>query len=158
MNLIITFTLGGLWHGASWTYILWGLTHGAGLALVRLVQSRRRGKPAPWWRKVVGVALTFHFVAFSWLFFRCAELEQVGEVLRRLGALSTTTANLPWTALALTAVALFAQWGPESLYGRAQRGFVALPAPVQAAVVVAAALAVRATGTSAVAPFIYFQY
>lgn len=158
LNLVLTFTLGGLWHGASWTYVLWGLTHGAGLALVRLVQSRRRGTPVPAWRRLAGVVSTFHFVAFSWLFFRCANLDQVGEVLRRLCARSLTAANLPWTTLALTAAALLAQWLPESLYGRVQRGFVALPAPVQAGVVVAAALAVRAAGTSAVAPFIYFQY
>jgi D-alanyl-lipoteichoic acid acyltransferase DltB (MBOAT superfamily) len=160
LNIAVTFTLGGLWHGASWTYVLWGLAHGLGLAFMRLLQMRRRGRPAvrPAWRTVLGVFLTFHFVAFTWLFFRCANLEQVGEVLRRLGALTTTTANLPTAALLAAGAAILAQWAPKELYGRSLRSFVALPAPGQAALILGAALAIHAAGTASVSPFIYFQY
>lgn len=160
LNLVVTFTLGGLWHGASWTYVLWGLSHGLGLALMRLLQGRRRGRPAarPVWRQACGVFLTFHFVAFTWLLFRCASLEQAGEVLRRLAALSTTTANLPAAALLATAAALAAQWVPQGTYTRAQRLFVALPAPAQVALILGAAIALHAAGTASVSPFIYLQY
>jgi alginate O-acetyltransferase complex protein AlgI len=160
LNLVVTFALGGLWHGAAWTYLLWGLAHGAGLAFMRLLQVRRRGRPArkPAWRTGLGVFITFHFVAFTWLFFRCSSLGQVAEVLRRLGALSTSWANLPAAALAAVGVAIAAQWVPRSWYDRTLRSFVALPAPGQALVILGAALLIRAAGTAAVSPFIYFQY
>ena len=75
LNLVITFTLGGLWHGAGWTFVIWGLLQGLGLAFMRFLQVRGpRGKrpPKPAWRTVMGIALTFHFVAASWIFSRAA--------------------------------------------------------------------------------------
>ena len=53
-NLIITMVIGGLWHGASWTFVIWGALHGVGLAAVRYAQSAfpaKTGAIAPaWWR------------------------------------------------------------------------------------------------------------
>jgi alginate O-acetyltransferase complex protein AlgI len=73
LNMIITMTLGGLWHGASWTFVIWGLLHGVGVAFVHLFRNltRRAGvKSWPRWLSVVGLLITFHFVALLWVFFR----------------------------------------------------------------------------------------
>src|SRR5205807_7330674 len=69
-NIMITMVLGGLWHGASWTFVIWGLLHGVGVAIVHLVKNVLMLKflrTIPTW---LAVLITFHFVTFTWVFFR----------------------------------------------------------------------------------------
>ncbi|WP_417911476.1 MBOAT family O-acyltransferase [Candidatus Electronema sp. TJ] len=77
LNLLITFLLGGLWHGAGWTFLLWGGLHGAALALHRLWQERGLRLPA-----FFGWLCTFLFVNASWVLFRAASLEEGLRVLK----------------------------------------------------------------------------
>lgn len=157
MASIVTFTLGGLWHGASWNFVFWGLLHGIGLAFLHFVARRRRG-PKPAWRRIAGAFVTFHFVAFGWLFFRCADLAAVGEVLARLRALSFGAGNLAAPTILAVAAAIGAQWLPEGWYKKTEARFAAAPAPLQAALLAAVALAVGYVSTAAVAGFIYFNF
>ena len=63
--LLITFVLGGLWHGASWMFVLWGALHGVGLVVHRIWQQYHRPLP-----KILAWILTFAFVNVTWVFFR----------------------------------------------------------------------------------------
>jgi alginate O-acetyltransferase complex protein AlgI len=81
MNLLITMALGGLWHGASWTFMVWGLWHGFGLVTERLWRLRSRA-PLPFW---LGHALTLLFVMLGWLLFRAQTWSEVSIMLRALG-------------------------------------------------------------------------
>jgi alginate O-acetyltransferase complex protein AlgI len=78
-NILVTMVLGGLWHGANWTFVLWGFLHGIGLTLVhlkhRLVGDRFR---LP---RSIGVLLTFHFVTFAWILFRAPNMHKAGQVM-----------------------------------------------------------------------------
>lgn len=92
-TVIVTFLLGGLWHGIGWTFLVWGALHGVALACVRLwIQWRKRPrgyKPALW--QVIGATLlTFHFVCFAWIFFRASSLANAWDVLQRIGTLAGT--------------------------------------------------------------------
>lgn len=81
-NLFVTMLLGGLWHGASWTFVLWGVLHGAGLALHRSYRAlvpRRFGMPT-----VLAVPVTFAFVALCWIPFRCTTFAATSEFLHGL--------------------------------------------------------------------------
>jgi alginate O-acetyltransferase complex protein AlgI len=84
VNMIITMTLGGLWHGASWTFVIWGVLHGVGVVFVHFVRDavQRAGfkNPPPWWN-VVGLILTFHFVTLLWVFFRAPSLDKARAML-----------------------------------------------------------------------------
>jgi alginate O-acetyltransferase complex protein AlgI len=76
-NLIVTMALGGLWHGANWTFVCWGLVHGLALSARRIAglpPSRSR------WARWISVVATFHFVAFSWILFRAPDLETARRV------------------------------------------------------------------------------
>ena len=71
VNLLVTMLLGGLWHGASWTFVIWGGIHGTGLAVERWRRDRRGAarEPGPariWMQRL----LTFNLVCFAWIFFR----------------------------------------------------------------------------------------
>jgi alginate O-acetyltransferase complex protein AlgI len=90
--LMVTFLVSGLWHGASWTFVAWGLLHGIFLAASVLYR--------PWQRKlhralgltgspvlaVAQVAVTFHLVCFAWIFFRAGSLEDALDAVRLLSS------------------------------------------------------------------------
>jgi alginate O-acetyltransferase complex protein AlgI len=90
-NLMITMTLGGLWHGAAWSYVLWGGLHGLLLVIHRLFRATCDQSPtAVAWRdtylaRCVGTALTFSCVTLSWVFFQ-PSLAVAGILLQRLFA------------------------------------------------------------------------
>jgi alginate O-acetyltransferase complex protein AlgI len=71
-NLLVTMVLGGLWHGANWTYVVWGALHGVGLAVERAT------------KRAWGRILVFHFVCFALVLFRAPSLRQAAEFLGQL--------------------------------------------------------------------------
>jgi D-alanyl-lipoteichoic acid acyltransferase DltB (MBOAT superfamily) len=83
-NLMLTMLLGGLWHGANWTFILWGTYHGLLLCGHRLLFGGREGaaKPGGPVKDFLARVLMFHLVCFGWLIFRAADVAQVGQFLR----------------------------------------------------------------------------
>ncbi len=92
-NLLLTMLLGGLWHGAGWTFVAWGLFHGLILVLWRVAAELRRSpRPAaaaaswPWWRRVGAALLMFHLTCVSWLLFRSRSIGQAWDLLRRIVA------------------------------------------------------------------------
>lgn len=90
LNLMITMLLGGLWHGASMRFILWGGLHGAGLAAHKLSMHlfpkafKPVGADMPRWRRIIGILITFHFVCLGWIFFRAPDMTVAGNVLTRI--------------------------------------------------------------------------
>ncbi|PRM99031.1 MBOAT family O-acyltransferase [Aliarcobacter cryaerophilus] len=76
-NLIATFLIGGLWHGAGWTFIVWGLLHGIALAIHRFWQSLgfKMNKILAWF-------ITFNFINITWIFFRAKDFESAMKVLK----------------------------------------------------------------------------
>lgn len=79
VNQMITMLLGGLWHGASWRFVLWGALHGAALTVHKFLRSHF---PALLIRgRFLGAFVTFHFVCFCWIFFRAPDMVSVGEML-----------------------------------------------------------------------------
>ena len=86
-NVMATFLLGGLWHGAGWTFIVWGGLHGVALVIFRLWQ--RTGIRLYRW---LALALTFLFVHLTWVFFRAPSMD---DAWRMLGKLAPTMANWP---------------------------------------------------------------
>ncbi len=81
-NLMLTMLIGGLWHGANWTFVVWGGLHGVYLAVHKMWLARRRIRPefGPVGRMTpgaaAGMAATFLLVGFAWIFFRCSSLAE----------------------------------------------------------------------------------
>ena len=97
MNLMTTMLLGGLWHGASWTFVIWGGAHGLWLALERgwwkLRGEAARDSIGPV-RTAIGVALTFAMVCLTWLIFRAQSIDVAAGFLVALG---DTFDPMAWT-------------------------------------------------------------
>jgi alginate O-acetyltransferase complex protein AlgI len=79
MNILTTMLLGGFWHGANWTYIIWGALHGVGLGIHKvwmLITGKALAKTKKTWLYNIIMALfTFHFVCFTWIFFKAADFD-----------------------------------------------------------------------------------
>ena len=88
INLILTFVIGGLWHGAGWTFLFWGLLHGVALSVHRLWSQYNLYLPL-WFSWF----LTFNFINISWVFFRAKEWDDALKVLK--GMFGQTTVVLP---------------------------------------------------------------
>ncbi|HMP74751.1 MAG TPA: MBOAT family protein [Kiritimatiellia bacterium] len=81
VNLLLTMLLGGLWHGAAWTFVLWGAFHGALLIGHRLLGGGDARVPAALPSRLLRRIVMFHLICVSWLFFRARSMEQIGEML-----------------------------------------------------------------------------
>jgi D-alanyl-lipoteichoic acid acyltransferase DltB (MBOAT superfamily) len=162
VNLAVTMILGGLWHGAAWSFVLWGALHGVGLVVHRLwsrsaLPAVQRLRAARAWR-LPAQLLTFHFVCLGWVFFRAASLEHGLEVLAALGGPWTLGAWLTPALLLAVGVGILGQATPEAARRLVRAVMERLPVPVQGVAFALAVMAIEVLGPSGVAPFIYFQF
>lgn len=105
--LLATMTLGGLWHGAGLTFVVWGIAHGLGLCAG--VLWRRTGVVMP---AVVGGALTFLFVALTWVLFRATSFEAAMRLYEAMFGFAPFGSGFKWRALVVAA--LVAMIGPTA--------------------------------------------
>jgi alginate O-acetyltransferase complex protein AlgI len=152
-NLLLTMVLGGLWHGASWMFVLWGLFHGTILVLDRLI-GRPDPPPGPvtWVHRLV----VFHLVCLGWVFFRSATPPDAWAVLGSLFGPTGAATIGTWT-LVLLGLGFLAHYLSPTVVRRLRAGFVGLPAPVAGAAY-ALWLGLLLSAHSGARPFIYFQF
>ncbi len=171
LNLMLTMLLGGLWHGASWAFLVWGGLHGAFLILHRLWAScgfaiwlnAREGALRHLWH-AVAVLVTFHCVCLAWCFFRLTRFEDSAACVRKwvecdAGKMWAGPWVDPAVWLALAFYAALA-WAAEGLRGWSAKGTgepVAIGA-VWGVRFAALALAALLAPTGASGAFIYFQF
>src|SRR3954447_17981992 len=151
-NLMITMLLGGLWHGAAWTFVLWGALHGAALVFERMFTPW--GRMPAWLRWFV----TFHVVVLAWILFRSPDLHIAGEVIAQL--FSPGPATL-WTLPVVLAVGgvIGLQLVPERWIENFRLRVEALNPVALGFGLAVVILVVGATVPSeGVPPFIYFQF
>jgi alginate O-acetyltransferase complex protein AlgI len=90
LNQLLTMLLGGLWHGASWRFIIWGAFHGVALSVHKFYRSVFNKSPESqsahdgFFGKLVSILLTFHFVCFCWIFFRASSIETALDMMRQI--------------------------------------------------------------------------
>ena len=160
VNIMITMVLGGLWHGAAWTFVFWGAYHG-GLLATHQWRVRRGDTERPTGRIDVlrRRAVTFALVCVGWVFFRADSMDTAFSLLRRLITGWWTPSEFV-TPLVVVMVAgmLVLQFWPRGFGLWLQSGLSRLkPAPL-GIVFALALLVIVILGPSGVAPFIYFQF
>ena len=154
-NLMLTMLLGGLWHGAAWTFVIWGGIHGLGLSIERATGWRPTSAAAQWFGRV----LTFHVVCFGWIFFRADSFGRAGDVLARLFTAWGQASPLVTTSVVLAIlVGILGQYVRPGAIGATLRGFERLPVLAQATVFAVSLVAINTLGPEGVAPFIYFRF
>jgi D-alanyl-lipoteichoic acid acyltransferase DltB (MBOAT superfamily) len=164
-NLFLTFLLGGLWHGAAWTFVMWGALHGAYLMLERVVATWRGKKPTPeaeqpLWApgRILRMVWVFHLVCLSWIFFRAETFADATDMVRQL-----FTGDLKWAQMTgVLAGVMIVGWLSQFMDGvrmsQAWNRFSRWHPVVQGATAAVILIAILALGPKGVSPFIYFQF
>jgi alginate O-acetyltransferase complex protein AlgI len=159
LNLMIVMLLGGLWHGANWTFVVWGLYHGVLLALERMHGKKTIWTGLPRWSRV---GLTFVLVLFSWVLFRSPSLDHAFQYLGAMlavspvGSASVLLAAQIYTPNSLTMMALCGLLAFHPL--EAHDWVEGLSWPRAAVLVPVFVLAIISMFTQAFNPFLYFQF
>lgn len=81
INLWVVMLISGFWHGASWTFVLWGAVHAALLSVEQWTNWAERLRKVGWFGRIVGAVITFVLVCFTWVLFRAETLSQAGTIL-----------------------------------------------------------------------------
>jgi D-alanyl-lipoteichoic acid acyltransferase DltB (MBOAT superfamily) len=160
-NLMVTMLLGGLWHGASWNFVVWGGMHGLALAFDKLVlgfsfmQSR--------FMKFVGVIVTFHFVCFCWIFFRSPDFANAWLILSRIFTVFNGAIFWQWiveyrlVAILLVAGYIF-HWMPDSYEIGFEKILRKTPLVFQSLILAVVIWVLFQARSADIQPFIYFQF
>lgn len=181
-NQFATMVIGGLWHGASWMYVIWGAIHGGLLVVHKLfrryfpLQVSRpvvteggevvmvsSGMPSTPVFKVFNMLVTFFVVAVAFMFFRAPSLEDVGMMWHQIlfdFHLSVAPQFIEgYTAIVMLIVAAYViHISPSRITGRIRSAFEVLPTLAQALILAAVILIVIQVRQSDIVPFIYLQY
>ena len=164
-NLMLTMTLGGLWHGASWTFVVWGVLHGTLLIVHKAFAEFCKYRPIldRVLRSLPGtllrVVITFVSVCVGWVFFRATTFATAATVLRRMTAFHDATAGAPMPGVGIGAtIAVVIVCHLIRRFDLWRKWYIQFPAPMLGfcyAVVVSLALFLAPVGNK---PFIYFQF
>ena len=162
-NLMVTMLLGGLWHGAAWTFVVWGAGHGAALCAHKIC--------LPWLNKIesnkftraVSWLLTFSFVAFLWIFFRASSFQAAGQVISGIFT-DFEWAYLPvfierravWCAMLTIIFAL--HFVPRRVWDSVRDRFIAAPWWIKLVLFIILIQLVLQFASATVQPFLYSQF
>jgi D-alanyl-lipoteichoic acid acyltransferase DltB (MBOAT superfamily) len=159
-NLLLTMTLGGLWHGAGLQFVFWGFLHGSGLALERLLvrvrgqQSAAQGNA----QRFFGWFLTFNFVCLAWIFFRSPDLEHalgyISDMITGTGQKSELTSLI----LVLMTLGFLTQFTPSSIQQKLGSVYERASIGVKILVPALTIWLITVFAPSGIPPFIYFQF
>ncbi len=151
INMALTMLISGLWHGASWTFVVWGGLHALGRVLTRRLEY------TPWYRDrvpaMVKRLLVFAFVTFAWIFFRARSFADAWAVIQGIVEFQLSDPAVPLLALAL----VFAVWVYQGLY-ESRLSWTLQLAPVRIALVVIMVIYIALCAGSSEQAFIYFQF
>jgi D-alanyl-lipoteichoic acid acyltransferase DltB (MBOAT superfamily) len=155
-NLLLTMLIGGLWHGANWTFVAWGAWHGLFLAGERLlgIGSESAAQGRAFLPRVLATLVTFHIVVLAWVFFRAPDFAVAFQYFGGLTQLTDLGAVgvLPF----LVAAAILAFDIPQYVSGD-HVVFLRFPWWLQSPVYAAACFGILLYGGREI-PFIYFQF
>lgn len=167
MNLMTTMIIGGLWHGASWMFLIWGGLQGAFLVghksikgvLPRVKPENRR----KWWRLAGNIFLTFNLIAISFVFFKARSMEVVGDMFHQilfdfhLSVAPQFISGYLMIVLVMVA-ALLTHFAPKRWIRKMRKSYSATPLFVQAVILAIVILVIIQVRQTDIMPFIYLQY
>lgn len=167
VNLMATMVLGGLWHGAAWTFVLWGIYHGGLLAIHRMLQGhfeRWYAFKHKWMRdlwKVIMIVFFFHLTCLGWLLFRARSMDQLWAMTRAMFTDLGSQVDLmgPSGGISLAALMIFL-FVVQFIQYRSRDLMIVFrwPLAIRAAVYAALMLGFVLFGAFGESPFIYFQF
>jgi D-alanyl-lipoteichoic acid acyltransferase DltB (MBOAT superfamily) len=160
-NLALTMFLIGLWHGAAWTFVVYGALQAFAMVVHRFFY-RRAGRTNdtrdPRFLIVLKIVGTLHFVVLSRVFFRATDMENAFDMLGGLARGGLSFGQLPATVLLVLVVAFASHYTPKNLVEHARAAFAGLSAPLQGVLLAALGGLLSLVASEEVVPYIYFKF
>ncbi|MFZ5939302.1 MAG: MBOAT family O-acyltransferase [Bacteroidota bacterium] len=166
-NTMIIFIVSGFWHGANWTFIIWGALNALYFLPVLLSNNNRkhldivaRGKLFPGIREALQILLTFTLTVIAWIFFRADSLHHAFECLSSIfsASLFTVPQDIPWKSVLVVIVFMAIEWlGRENEFAIEKFG-ISTPRLVRWSFYSTLIFAIIILKPSVVTSFIYFQF
>jgi alginate O-acetyltransferase complex protein AlgI len=150
-NMFLTMIISGLWHGAAWTFVIWGVVHALGRFLTRELEGTSFYKEKV--PRLVKQLFVFAFVTFAWIFFRSESISDAWLIITRI--FKSGFANPCCPILALTLI--FAVWLYQLAYESRIKWILELRA-VRVGLVIAMIMYLAVFAKSSEVPFIYLQF
>jgi alginate O-acetyltransferase complex protein AlgI len=158
-NLFLTMILGGLWHGASWNFVIWGALHGTFLVVEHaLFKGNMKAALTKNWMKILATIVTFQFVCFTWVFFRSSDFWKSISYLEGLSRWHQSATLLTPSNIALLLIAMSLHFLPQNWIERMEYGTRRIPLILWGACAGIVVVGIDSLGPPGVAPFIYFQF
>ena len=164
INLMLTMVLGGLWHGASWKYILWGGINGLGIVFYKLWRKVSPYEHSTHWlAHFWKVFSTFIFIVFVRLYFRGEDMERIGQFYDQLwnNMDLSSSGQVLWyfrDAFAVIVLVYTVHWLPQSLKDKIEEAYYQSPIWVKALIMAVVAVICYQTFSNDAPAFIYFQF
>ena len=169
LNLWITIFLIGLWHGASWTFVIYGALQASAVALHRFfsrlsaarAKTKTGGAPAApdaMWVRALKVAATMQFVVFSRILFRATDIDNARDVTLWLFSGTSSVAQMSATLWLVLVGGFVIHYTPRAWYASARARFIALPMAAQAMLLVTLGFALGELAATQPVPYIYQQF
>jgi len=168
INLLLTMLIGGLWHGASVRFILWGGLHGVSLVVHKFMMShfssfKQVGTEMSPWRRIIGVIFTFHIVCFGWILFRATSMHTVGDILSQIFTNFHPEIFIQFvtgykTVCILMVLGYLLHFMPKTAVNTMQNLVTRSPLLIQALMLALSIWIVAQFKSAGVQPFIYFQF
>ncbi len=164
INLMLTMVLGGLWHGASWKYILWGGINGLGIVFYKLWRKVSPYEHSTHWlAHFWKVFSTFIFIVFVRLYFRGEDMERIGQFYDQLwnNMDLSSSGQVLWyfrDAFAVILLGYTVHWLPQSLKDKIEEAYYQSPIWVKALIMAVVAVICYQTFSNDAPAFIYFQF
>lgn len=164
VNLMITMLLGGLWHGASWQFLVWGGLNGVGLVVYKLWKRiSPYEKSKHWAARFWKILNTFLFITFTRIWFRSESMEKANQLIRQVTR-EFNVSIIPevlWNyrlVFMIMALGYFTHWVPERWKQALLNWFIRIPIWAKVLITVLVIFTIYQSWSAGLQPFIYFQF
>jgi len=164
INLMMTMLIGGLWHGASWMFVIWGGLNGLGIVVYKFWR-----KISPWEKSNHWAAnfwkifITFNFITFTRIWFRGESMQGTNDLMRQIAG-NFGWSQVPvmilsyWKVFAIMILGYVLHWLPSSLKGKGTNWFVTTPLYQKAIISAVVVFVIYQSVSAGLQPFIYFRF
>lgn len=163
VNLMVTMSYGGLWHGSSWNFVIWGALNGVGLVVYKLWR-----KISPWEKSTLRIALvwrimlTLSFITFTRIFFRSPNMDVAWNMIHQIGngpylSVLSKVLDVFWLYYVVMLIGYCIHWLDKDVKTWYRHQFIRSPLGVKVAICVAA-IYIAYQSLQGAQPFIYFQF
>jgi alginate O-acetyltransferase complex protein AlgI len=164
INLMMTMLIGGLWHGASWMFIIWGGLNGLGIVVYKFWRrispwENSNHRVADFWK----IFITFNFITFTRIWFRSESMQGVNDLMTQVAG-NFGWAQVPamilsyWKVFAIMLLGYILHWLPGSIKDKGMNLFIATPVYQKVIISTVAVFIIYQAVSAGLQPFIYFRF